>query len=53
MRCGLVTAFVWIGALKFTDYEVERALLEHRFFPSKSPPAPSGHHAVLPSNACR
>jgi uncharacterized membrane protein YkgB len=25
MRCGLVTAFVWIGALKFTDYEVENA----------------------------
>ncbi len=25
MRCGLVTAFVWIGALKFTDYEIENA----------------------------
>ena len=25
MRGGLVTAFVWIGALKFTDYEVENA----------------------------
>lgn len=29
MRYGLVTAFVWIGALKFTDYEVENA--EPRF----------------------
>jgi reactive chlorine resistance protein C len=25
MRCGLVTTFLWIGALKFTDYEVENA----------------------------
>jgi reactive chlorine resistance protein C len=25
MRCGLVTALVGIGALKFTDYEVENA----------------------------
>jgi uncharacterized membrane protein YkgB len=25
MRCGLVTALVWIGALKFTEYEVENA----------------------------
>src|SRR3954451_24975942 len=25
MRCGLVTSFVWIGALKFKDYEVENA----------------------------
>jgi reactive chlorine resistance protein C len=25
MRCGLVTTLVWIGALKFTDYEVENA----------------------------
>jgi reactive chlorine resistance protein C len=24
-RCGLVTTLVWIGALKFTDYEVENA----------------------------
>src|SRR5215469_3530155 len=25
LRCGLVTTLVWIGALKFTDYEVENA----------------------------
>ena len=25
MRCGLATALVWIGALKFKDYEVENA----------------------------
>lgn len=25
MRCGLVTTFLWIGALKFKDYEVENA----------------------------
>jgi len=25
IRCGLVTTLVWIGALKFTDYEVENA----------------------------
>jgi uncharacterized membrane protein YkgB len=25
MRCGLATAFLWIGALKFTDYEVQNA----------------------------
>lgn len=25
MRYGLVTTFLWIGALKFTDYEVENA----------------------------
>jgi reactive chlorine resistance protein C len=25
MRCGLVTNFLWIGALKFADYEVENA----------------------------
>ena len=25
MRGGLVTAFVWIGALKFTGYEVANA----------------------------
>lgn len=25
MRYGLVTTLVWIGALKFTDYEVENA----------------------------
>jgi len=25
MRCGLVTTLVWIGALKFTDYEVQNA----------------------------
>jgi uncharacterized membrane protein YkgB len=24
-RCGLVTTLVWIGALKFTDYEVQNA----------------------------
>lgn len=25
MRCGLTTCFVWIGVLKFEDYEVENA----------------------------
>ena len=25
MRCGLVTTLVWIGAMKFNDYEVENA----------------------------
>jgi reactive chlorine resistance protein C len=25
MRYGLVTTLVWIGALKFTDYEVQNA----------------------------
>ena len=25
LRCGLVTTFLWTGALKFTDYEVENA----------------------------
>jgi reactive chlorine resistance protein C len=25
MRCGLATTLVWIGALKFTDYEVQNA----------------------------
>ena len=25
MRCGLTLAFVWIGALKFRDYEVENS----------------------------
>ena len=25
MRCGLVTTLVWVGALKFTEYEVENA----------------------------
>ena len=25
MRYGLVTTLIWIGALKFTDYEVENA----------------------------
>ena len=25
MRCGLATTFVWVGALKFKDYEVENA----------------------------
>src|SRR4051794_18773113 len=25
MRCGLATSLLWIGALKFTDYEVENA----------------------------
>jgi uncharacterized membrane protein YkgB len=25
MRCGLATCFLWIGALKFKDYEVENA----------------------------
>jgi reactive chlorine resistance protein C len=25
VRCGLVTTLVWIGALKFTDYEVQNA----------------------------
>jgi uncharacterized membrane protein YkgB len=24
-RCGLATCFLWIGALKFKDYEVENA----------------------------
>lgn len=24
-RCGLATTFLWIGALKFTDYEVQNA----------------------------
>src|SRR5580700_11648902 len=24
-RCGLVTTLVWVGALKFTDYEVQNA----------------------------
>ena len=25
MRCGLATVFLWVGALKFTDYEVQNA----------------------------
>jgi reactive chlorine resistance protein C len=25
MRCGLATTFLWVGALKFKDYEVENA----------------------------
>ena len=25
MRYGLVTTFLWVGALKFTDYEVENS----------------------------
>jgi uncharacterized membrane protein YkgB len=25
MRCGLATTLLWIGALKFTDYEVQNA----------------------------
>jgi uncharacterized membrane protein YkgB len=25
MRCGLATTFVWVGAVKFKDYEVENA----------------------------
>jgi reactive chlorine resistance protein C len=25
MRCGLATTFVWVGALKFKEYEVENA----------------------------
>jgi reactive chlorine resistance protein C len=25
MRCGLATTLLWVGALKFTDYEVENA----------------------------
>ena len=25
MRCGLATTLLWIGALKFTDYEVENS----------------------------
>src|SRR5215469_13681019 len=25
LRCGLVTTLVWVGALKFTDYEVQNA----------------------------
>ena len=25
MRCGLATTLVWVGALKFTDYEVENS----------------------------
>jgi uncharacterized membrane protein YkgB len=24
-RCGLATTFLWVGALKFKDYEVENA----------------------------
>jgi uncharacterized membrane protein YkgB len=23
MRCGLATTFLWVGALKFKDYEVQ------------------------------
>ncbi len=25
MRCGLVTTLLWIGALKFKEYEVQNA----------------------------
>jgi len=25
MRCGLATTFLWVGALKFKDYEVQNA----------------------------
>jgi uncharacterized membrane protein YkgB len=25
MRCGLVTTFVWVGAMKWNDYEVKNA----------------------------